>query len=1112
MTGMKKISLRNRLIFWLMFIGIIPLFIVFILVFFHNADTIRQQEIEGLKTIRDLKLNRVHQWFEEREGDINVIAGDFEIRSLENIFSGGILTEADSSTLYAAQRLLERYNESYEDYREIFILHPDNGKVMLSSDQDNIGKIKAQRPYFKETIRQKQVFFQDVHRSPASREMQMIVSAPVYCMTHNEHIVGIVACRINLDANLYPLLQDRSGLGDTGESLIVNSLGYALNKLRHYDNAPLNLKIEATPAQMAIQGKTGVIEEADYRGVPVMAAYSWLPEMNWGFVVKQDRKELFKPVQRILTYLIIVILITGILVFFMAILVGRSVINPLISLRNTAEQMAGGDLSVRSREEKYTETASLSDSFNSMASGLQSRSEIQEKINLISSSLIGQEDMALFAERLTATLLDISGSQFISFYYFDDGPDTGKCLASQGLNRSAREMHLPGATEGEINLAIITGEVQHITLPDDKSRFRFVTTAGELIPSEILAIPVTVAGKVSAVISAGTVNKFSPESIDAVRQSIKIINNAWTVQLINERTRQLASDLKKANEILESQKEELQTQSEELHSQSEELQKQSDELRSQNMSLQQKTIEVREANRLKSEFLANMSHELRTPLNSILALTGVLTDQAKDKLDSDEYKYLEVVQRNGANLLKLINEILDLSKIESGKVDLLPRKIALKPMISSVCESVAPLAKEKGIKIIRKTEEKLPALVTDESRLQQVLTNIINNAVKFTEKGEVTVSALHKSEQIIIRVEDTGIGIPEESLKYIFDEFRQLDGSTARKFGGTGLGLSIVKKLVDMLGGKISVQSNPGEGTVFTLIFPLDWKTEKPGEKTKQDVSDKEAGWRAHSQTSLQNRTILIVEDNEAAIIQMKSVLENEGIKVNIARNGGEAIEFLKNSKPDGILMDLMMPEVDGFRTIQYIKESDETEKIPILVMTAKDLTNEDMKFLDKYNVHQLIQKGNIDIEGFKEKVQHILQQHVKREKPDSGSAKKTKPSNNAILIIEDNPDNMLTVKAILQDRYPLLEALDGEQGLQVALEEQPGLILMDIALPGMDGFELIKELKNNSSTSSIPVIALTAMVMKGDREKILKAGCDEYLSKPVNADRLLSSVSTFLK
>ncbi|HKL67177.1 MAG TPA: response regulator, partial [Bacteroidales bacterium] len=431
---------------------------------------------------------------------------------------------------------------------------------------------------------------------------------------------------------------------------------------------------------------------------------------------------------------------------------------------------------------------------------------------------------------------------------------------------------------------------------------------------------------------------------------------------------------------------------------------------------------------------------------------------------------------------------------------------------SSVCESVAPLAEEKGIKIIRKTEENLPGLVTDESRLQQILTNIINNAVKFTEKGEVTVSALHKSEQIIIRVEDTGIGIPEESLKYIFDEFRQLDGSTARKFGGTGLGLSIVKKLVDLLGGKISAQSNPGEGTVFTLIFPLDWKTEKPDIEIKRDASDKKAGMPAHSLTSLENRNILIVEDNEAAIIQMKSVLENEGINVDIARNGGEAIEYLQKHKPDGILMDLMMPEIDGFKTIQYIKESDKTDNIPILVLTAKDLTKEDLEFFDKYNVHQLIQKGNIDIEGFKEKVQQILQQHVETEITDSGSEKITRPVNNSILIIEDNPDNMLTVKAILQDKYPLLEAVDGEQGFQVALEEQPGLIITDIALPGMDGFELVKKLKSNSSTLSIPVIALTAMVMKGDREKILNAGCDEYLSKPVNADRLLRSISTFFK
>jgi CheY-like chemotaxis protein len=274
-------------------------------------------------------------------------------------------------------------------------------------------------------------------------------------------------------------------------------------------------------------------------------------------------------------------------------------------------------------------------------------------------------------------------------------------------------------------------------------------------------------------------------------------------------------------------------------------------------------------------------------------------------------------------------------------------------------------------------------------------------------------------------------------------------------------------------------------------------------------------------------RRILLVEDNEAAIIQVKSVLENEGYLVDVARGGQEAIDYVQRRIPDGIILDLMMPHVDGFEVLEKIRGTEITAEIPVLVLTAKDLTPQDFDKLSANNIQQLIQKGDVDRQGLLFKTQlmlgvkPILGANVSP-KPRTPQASPCKPQafprNTAIsrvrptiLVVEDNPDNMLTIKAVLKHKFTVLEAVDGETGLRKALSMRPDLILLDMALPGMDGLEVVHEIKKNSDVSHIPVIALTAKAMKGDREKILEAGCDDYISKPFDPEDMVRKTSEWL-
>ncbi len=442
-------------------------------------------------------------------------------------------------------------------------------------------------------------------------------------------------------------------------------------------------------------------------------------------------------------------------------------------------------------------------------------------------------------------------------------------------------------------------------------------------------------------------------------------------------------------------------------------------------------------------------------------------------------------------------------------------------MVDSIIERLQPIADEKGLRLINDLPSGLPKVQSDEFRVFQIVQNIIGNAVKFTEKGKVIVRAAFDDRDISLIISDTGIGIAKEELSHIFDEFRQVDGSTSRPYGGTGLGLAIAKKSIKLLGGDISVQSEMGKGSTFTLKFPLKYEITA----TKPDISLPRPSVDRKTERTVGNK-ILLVDDNETALLQVKSMLEREGFTVDVARDGKEALLSLAHTIPDGIVLDLMMPEMDGFEVVDNLRNNRTTAGIPILILTAKDLDPDELRKLRSNNIKQLIQKGNVDKKELIKNVKVMLgdgsksaydsrdeikvERDLKSKKIRAArrGSKKVKPK---ILLVEDDNDNRLTIKSILQDRYQVMEAADGEEGLKKTTEDLPDLVILDISLPKMDGLTVAKKIKAQKKTNDIPVIAFTAHAMEGDKERILAAGCDDYLSKPAGVKEILRKIEKWL-
>jgi PAS domain S-box-containing protein len=475
--------------------------------------------------------------------------------------------------------------------------------------------------------------------------------------------------------------------------------------------------------------------------------------------------------------------------------------------------------------------------------------------------------------------------------------------------------------------------------------------------------------------------------------------------------------------------------------------------------------ERRRANVAKSQFLANMSHELRTPLNAVIGYSEMLREEAEEMgVGETMAPDLERIRGAGKHLLSLINDVLDLSKIEAGKMEVYVEDVDLPEILAEVVGTVAPLAEERGNRIETHFDPQLGTIRTYVTKLRQSLLNLLSNASKFTENGEVRLSARRTVRDgrnwLEFEVKDSGIGMNEEQLAKLFQAFTQADASTTRKYGGTGLGLAITRRFARILGGDVTVESVEGKGSTFRLTIPAETAASTPGEAI----------------TATEGPLILVVDDDPVARDLMSRVLVKEGYRVALAEDGDRGIELAIQLRPAAITLDVLMPKVDGWSVLGTLKSDERTENIPVLMLTMGD---------EKNLAYSLGASEFLNKPITREKLIHALDR-VRCKKPICN-----------VLLVEDDPDaRMITRGSLLKERWNVVEAQDGREGLKRLNEETPDVVLLDLNMPNMDGFEFAEAMRSDPRWQDIPIVVLTARTLTPEDRQRLNGNVQRVLSK----------------
>ena len=588
------------------------------------------------------------------------------------------------------------------------------------------------------------------------------------------------------------------------------------------------------------------------------------------------------------------------------------------------------------------------------------------------------------------------------------------------------------------------------------------------------------------------------------------------LRVINEELEQQSRALKESHARLENQQAELEQSNQQLEEQTQELEHQKNLLDQQNQELEIKSSEIKRSSNYKSEFLANMSHELRTPLNSSLILAKLLMDNKKGNLNKEQIEYAEIIYNSGNDLLNLINDILDLSKVEAGKMTVLPEVIFVEPLTKSLEKVFKPIALQKNLDLKVYVDENVPHdLITDRQRIEQILKNFMSNAFKFTHHGGVSLHVYMENKHIAFAVADTGVGMTPEEQKFIFEAFRQADGTINRKYGGTGLGLSISKELANLLQGEISVKSEKGEGSTFTLKLPLKYEEGKsingysqPMEhhipKIKPDLPPSNTSENNEVVFSFQDdrekinnfsRRMLIIEDDENFAQILFALAHEMNFGAIVSPTGEQGIELAKTYRPNAIVLDVNLPDHSGMIVLDQLKMNTRTRHIPVHIISSEDFSRSALEMGAIGYMLKPVKKEALQV-AF-QNMSSMLEQGMKK-----------------VLVVEDDPIQRTHITELIGDKeVEVISVETSGEALKHLAKETFDCMIMDLSLPDMSGHELLAKLSNESSTYSFPpVIVYTARDLTPEEEEKLRLYSGSIIIKGAKSpERLLSEVTLFL-
>ncbi len=821
-------------------------------------------------------------------------------------------------------------------------------------------------------------------------------------------------------------------------------------------------------------------------------------------------------------------------------LLADNLTNQVRAIAEVATAVTKGDLTRSIQVEARGEVAELKDNINTMINNLRLTTERNTEQDWLKSNLArftgmlqGQRELTTVGRMLLSELAPLVNAQQGLIYQTDAEESDTMVLLSAFANSPDGYLERMKIGEGLIGQCAAEKRRMLITdLPPDRT-VPIRSGLFEAVPRNVIVLPVLFEDQVKAVIELATLSGFTASHLSFLEQltaSIGIVLNSIEATMQTEallkQSQQLATELQSQQKELQQTNEQLAQKAQQLAEQNVEVERKNQEIEQARRALEEKAKELALTSKYKSEFLANMSHELRTPLNSILVLGQQLADNPESNLSFKQVEFARTIHGAGTDLLNLISDILDLSKIESGTVSVQAEELLFAGLLEMIARTFRHEAENKKLSFEVHTDAHLGlSLVTDSKRLQQVLKNLLSNAFKFTDQGGVRLSVFQAesgwsedhpvlgsaASVIAFEVADSGIGIPPEKQKIIFEAFQQADAGTSRKYGGTGLGLAISRELSTLLGGEIQLRSTPGKGSTFTLYLPQTYVgaadavltpeaatrtvsaglalatkpvVERPTEQVEDDRGNLNEG----------DAILLIVENDPHYARVLCDMAHHKGFKVLVALRGAEALALAHEYHPTAVSLDVALPDMLGWTVLNHLKQDSSTRHIPVQMLTL----DEDRHYGLSRGAFSYVSKPTTT-EGLDAALMKIKEYCAPRRK--------------RLLIVEDNPAEQLSVKELLgYDDIDVTIASTGSEALQAMKNTPFDCAVLDLRLPDMSGFEVLEQLRDEASSSDVPVVVFTGKELSSEEDARLHTLARSVVIKDVESpERLLDETALFL-
>jgi len=747
------------------------------------------------------------------------------------------------------------------------------------------------------------------------------------------------------------------------------------------------------------------------------------------------------------TFIVVVNVLLAVFAVALGFVLTRSITSPVRLLKQGTQNIMAGVFEpiVLRRSDELGELAA---NFNAMSRELGNNYNRLKAYSELVTTLNSLKSLEDIKKQSLQILCENTHASVGALYLVDKDKNILELVEGYALKQDGDRLRSYAIGEGIPGQCAAEEKVLELESIPSSSGFTIDTGLVEVIPSYIMAVPILFQNRILGVLILGSVKKFGELEKEIINNSVPQLSVGITNAINDDATRKLSLEIARRNEELNS-----------------------------------KNAELEKAYRVKSDFLSSMSHELRTPLNSIIGFSSVLLGPTGDPLTPDQRMALGKVLKNGQHLLQLINDILDLSKLESGRMSLSVESDDAASVVSSCTMIVEPLVKQKGLQLTQDIQPNLPTLMTDIVKIRQIIVNLLSNAAKFTEKGEISIRVRENNGLVSFSVKDSGIGIEKKNFNLVFEEFQQVDNSSTRKYKGTGLGLPIARKLARLLGGDLVVDSEYGKGSTFTLTIPpsLPQQSQDGGPKvvTKKPEPKPQPVASMSAQKSpvsvSKGIQILCIDDDPDVIEILRKYLVPEGYSVVGALSGDEGIEMAAKTKPALITLDIMMPKKDGWQVLRELKSNNATKDIPVVIHSVVD------------NKPLAVSLGAADVITKPTEPNRLL----------SLVKQYCRTADQFILIVDDHEDFALAFKALLsQDGFNVKVATGGREALDVLKTSTPALILLDLVMPGMDGFEVVQQLQENEQWRKIPVVILSGKELTEEDQQRLDSHITQFLKK----------------